>query len=113
MMEEDKVICPKCGNDDNFHYNYNYSKKDLPIINILCNECGEAFEKDKIINRDEILESLIGKTKDEVIKICNDNGFTSRIVRNDSINYIITCDYRLDRINLYIDNGLITDCDFG
>ena len=58
-MEEKIVICPKCGNTENFHYNYDYSKKERPIIDILCNECGEFFEKNKIINRDEILESLI------------------------------------------------------
>jgi uncharacterized Zn finger protein len=43
-MEEDKVICPKCGNEENFHFNYDYSKKELPIIDVLCNECGEFFE---------------------------------------------------------------------
>lgn len=41
---EEEVICPKCGNDENFHFNYDYGKKELPIINILCNECGEFFE---------------------------------------------------------------------
>jgi uncharacterized Zn finger protein len=43
-MEEEKVICPKCGNEENFHFNYDYSKKELPIIDVLCNECGEFFE---------------------------------------------------------------------
>jgi uncharacterized Zn finger protein len=46
-MEEEKVICPKCGNEENFHFNYDYSKKELPIIDVLCNECGEFFELEK------------------------------------------------------------------
>jgi len=38
-------ICPDCLNEENFHLNYDYDKKKLPIINILCNECGRLFEK--------------------------------------------------------------------
>lgn len=41
--EEPKIICPKCGNTENLHFNYDYSKKDLPIEDVLCNECGEFF----------------------------------------------------------------------
>jgi uncharacterized Zn finger protein len=41
---EQEIICPNCGNEDNFHFNYDYTKKELPIINILCNECGNFFE---------------------------------------------------------------------
>ena len=37
------VICPNCGNYDNHHTNYDYSKKELPIIDYLCNECGTFF----------------------------------------------------------------------
>jgi transcription elongation factor Elf1 len=36
--------CPKCKEEENLHYNLDYSKKELPIIDILCNECGELFE---------------------------------------------------------------------
>ena len=42
--KEEKIVCPKCGNEENFHFNYDYSKKDLPIEDVLCNECGEFFE---------------------------------------------------------------------
>lgn len=44
MENKEKIVCPKCGNKDNFHFNYDYSKKDLPIEDILCNECGKIFE---------------------------------------------------------------------
>lgn len=44
---EEEILCPKCGNDWNFHFNYDYSKKEMPVIDILCNECGEFFEKPK------------------------------------------------------------------
>lgn len=43
-MNEEEVICPNCGEKENFHFNYNYTKKDLPIEEVLCNECGSFFE---------------------------------------------------------------------
>lgn len=46
-MEEKKVVCPNCGNEENFHFNHDYTKPDLPIEDVLCNECGTFF---KLIN---------------------------------------------------------------
>lgn len=42
--DDRKWVCQKCGNEENFQFNYDYSKKELPIIDVLCNECGEFFE---------------------------------------------------------------------
>jgi len=42
----EKLKCPKCGNEENFHFNYDYTQKDMPVIGILCNECGEFFNND-------------------------------------------------------------------
>lgn len=39
-----EIICPKCGEKENFHFNDDYSKKERPLINILCNECGSTFK---------------------------------------------------------------------
>jgi hypothetical protein len=33
---------------------------------------------------------------------------TARVVRRDDENYAVTMDYRLNRINLEIDNGIVT-----
>jgi hypothetical protein len=35
--------CPKCGETQNFHYNYDYSKAHRPVVDILCKNCGELF----------------------------------------------------------------------
>jgi uncharacterized Zn finger protein len=43
-MEKETIICPNCGEKENFHFNYDYSQKHMSIINVLCNECGEFFE---------------------------------------------------------------------
>jgi uncharacterized Zn finger protein len=44
FIEEEETVCPECGNKENFHFNYDYSKLNLPIIDILCNECGIYFK---------------------------------------------------------------------
>ena len=61
----------------------------------------------------ELLESLIGKTKEDAETLCNENKFKMRVIREDSNNYIITMDLRFDRINIRIDNGIVTSCDVG
>jgi len=60
-----------------------------------------------------ILENLIGLTKEDGCKLCNDNGFIYRIVREDKNNYAITMDVIFKRINFEIDNGLISKYDIG
>lgn len=36
-------ICSKCGETGNFQFTFDYSKAHRPVINILCNNCGELF----------------------------------------------------------------------
>lgn len=38
--------CPKCGEKENLHFNYDYSQQHRPIKDVVCNECGEIFEGD-------------------------------------------------------------------
>lgn len=42
-MEDEEIICPNCGEKENFHFNYDYSDVNLSIIDVLCNECGVFF----------------------------------------------------------------------
>lgn len=37
-------VCPHCGETENFHYNYDYHQASMPVIDILCNECGGFFK---------------------------------------------------------------------
>jgi hypothetical protein len=46
-MKEDSVICPNCGECENFHFNYDYSKIEIKIEDVLCNNCGTFFEINK------------------------------------------------------------------
>jgi len=60
----------------------------------------------------EFLDNLIGKTHDEVIRLCKDN-FDLRLDRKDKDHFVGTCDLRFDRINIEIDNNIITKADIG
>lgn len=35
--------CPKCGEEENLHGNYDYGQKGAPFIETLCNECGNIY----------------------------------------------------------------------
>jgi len=64
-------------------------------------------------NKKELLESLIGMVVESGSKLCKENGYVVRIIREDSINYMGSMDLRFDRINFVIDNGLITNYGIG
>ena len=67
----------------------------------------------RINGNDLILESLIGKSLNEAKQLAGFNGFAIRVTREDSTNYKVTMDLRFDRINLQIDNGVVTSCSIG
>jgi len=56
-MEEYLVKCPKCGEIENVHANYDWSKKNLPILSWLCNECGKVFQENEKPKIDEQRDS--------------------------------------------------------
>jgi len=59
-----QTICPYCGEKENFHFNYDYTQKDMPVINVLCNECGEFFDTNKEEQKRLITEIMKADTKD-------------------------------------------------
>lgn len=67
----------------------------------------------RINGNDLILQSLIGKSLNEATQIAGFNGFAIRVTREDSTNYLDTMSLRFDRINLQIDNGIVTSCNIG
>ena len=60
-----------------------------------------------------ILESLIGKSLEQAKELAGFNGFSIRITREDCLNYMVTMELRLDRINVQIDGGTVTSCSLG
>lgn len=63
----------------------------------------------------EIAAAVIGKTEQEAMEMINSKGgqITYRIVKRDDESFPVTMDYRMDRINLEIENGVITSASVG
>lgn len=62
---------------------------------------------------DLLLESLIGKTLNEAKELASFNGFSIRISREDNNNFTLTMNMRFDRIDIELDNGLVTKSKIG
>jgi hypothetical protein len=58
----------------------------------------------------KIIDLLIGETEKSGREICEKESLLFRVVREDSERYMITMDFRIDRINAELDNGIITVC---
>lgn len=66
-----------------------------------------------MINIEELEDKLIGLSEQEGIDYINKNNISYRVIRRDEIYYIITCDFRDDRINLEINNNIILGVTIG
>lgn len=58
-----------------------------------------------------VADEVIGMSETQAIETIagiSSEPLTSRIIRRDEESFMITMDYRLDRINLQIDDGIVT-----
>ncbi|MEG1009378.1 MAG: hypothetical protein RSF67_06180, partial [Clostridia bacterium] len=59
-------------------------------------------------------EYLIGKEfNDDLIKELNDNNIEFRVIKKDGKYYMITCDFKLSRFNIELENNIITNIILG
>lgn len=58
-------------------------------------------------------EKLIGKTKEEAIDLLEKNNSKFRIKSEDNERFILTTDYLINRFNLTINKGIVTDVTIG
>lgn len=56
---------------------------------------------------------VIGMTEADAIAKIETAGFVYRIMERDGVNFMGTCDYRTDRVNLSITEGVVTHADVG
>lgn len=61
----------------------------------------------KVPDTPEDLRPLLGATTKEATKAGEEAGYKVRLVREDGQPHVVTRDYRLDRINLYIESGKV------
>ena len=67
----------------------------------------------RVSEREIICDSLIGKTEELATKLANSSGYALRVTREDKERFIVTMDHRFDRINVELDNGLVTIANIG
>lgn len=73
-----EYVCPKCAESKNLHFNYDWSKQHRPIIDVLCNECGEFFGENDQYN----------KIENAIIRWSNDGTKTAGSLTREIINII-------------------------
>ena len=59
------------------------------------------------MNTNNQYDYLLGKSKQEVLKLLKDKDY--RITREDNTHYIIIMDFRINRWNLAFDNNILTE----
>ncbi|MEK7640657.1 MAG: hypothetical protein AAB389_01525 [Patescibacteria group bacterium] len=59
------------------------------------------------------LNYLIGMQEADAIAAIKAAGMRPRVTARDGENYMLTADYRTDRINLCIKNGMVVRADIG
>jgi hypothetical protein len=58
-------------------------------------------------------DSLIGLTEDEAKKVAGERGWTVRVAMRDGEAFMLTTDYRQDRVNITVVNNLVTSVQIG
>lgn len=65
------------------------------------------------MNISKFLQSLIGLTKEQAKQACLTCNYSLRTTMEDGVGKICTMDFRLDRINVHIEKGIITKATVG
>jgi hypothetical protein len=62
---------------------------------------------------DNYLRDLEGRSEENAVTKILTDGFDYRITRVDQTNYMVTCDFDTERINLEIDLGVVSSGSMG
>lgn len=54
------------------------------------------------------LQHLVGKTEEEARTLIESYNMTTRLVGRDGRAFVVTMDYRLDRVNIVVHDGNVT-----
>ena len=58
-------------------------------------------------------DQVIGQSLTEAEDLCQENGVKLRLVERDGEHFIVTMDYRTDRVNVHVRDGIVTDARVG
>ena len=80
------------------------------------NESGSEMEITPSQIAQAVAKEVIGMSESDAIQTIESakgEKLTARVVRRDEESYVVTMDYRLDRINLEFDDGRVTKATIG
>lgn len=60
-------------------------------------------------NDAKLIKKYLGKSIEEVEKMLASEGICGRVMRMDKKSFVGTCDHKFNRVNLEIDNGIVTN----
>lgn len=66
----------------------------------------EQFDLQKAIQ--QVKDAIIGRSFEEASQAAASAGWILRKTRDGEVRYLGTCDYRPNRINVQVDDGVIT-----
>ena len=82
-------------------------------VDIPMSESGEnlSFEDMEAIavDVDRFGKELIGMAEADAIECVDEAGLTWRVTEQDGEMFAVTMDYRIERVNVKIENGIVTD----
>jgi hypothetical protein len=61
----------------------------------------------------EAFQKYVGLTESEAVEAIKQDGLRPRVVCRDGEHYVITMDYRTDRVNLTVTKGKVTSVHVG
>lgn len=50
---------------------------------------------------------FVGMQKEDALKLCAERGLKARVTMENGQSFIVTMDYRMDRVNFHINNNVI------
>lgn len=57
--------------------------------------------------------SLVGLTEDEALATATERGWQLRVAQRDDENFMLSADYRQDRVNIVVKDGIVTSVEIG
>ena len=73
----------------------------------------ESASKAQIARTQSIANQMIGMTIDEATSLAEGSQLIVRIVEQDGESFMVTMDFRTNRVNLVIENGVVTRVSVG
>lgn len=61
----------------------------------------------------EIIEAVLNKTLEEAREIAGFNGYSTRVYKKDEQLYILTQNFKTDRINFEVENNIVIQAKIG